>query len=1734
MNLYLRLSPLNAAFSIRRVCRFWVAVILCAQLCLPAGGIALAQTVADESNAASRTPEDERRVQALIVNEKAKRKLESLPKPKEFYQPGNTRVKAHGGRISLRDLDLSRTPTEEELCQSGQLGSRLSPAYSADHTKISHAGKRRKQEADNLLFGEAMQDWNQHHYPSAVKLFRKHRSLYPESPWAGEAVLHLGCNAQFSGSWEEAKFSFEWILKNQPEGSEIYQKAKLRRAVLHLEQGELDEATAGFSEIQQTDKVWERKTYAGHWLQQLNHLKSNEVALRDCGKESIAYVLRARGAAEKGEQAKAKVAPSEKGFSMGELSVFASECGLEKTQAVRMGFGELDKIGLPMVAHYSDRHFVVVSGTTADGTLRVYDPRLKRETELSRQQFAAQWSGLALIFGEVPAGARLATTAELQDNYGGCCGLPRSESGLGPTTQKPSCGLPVWSVNPVSMNLVVEDTPMWFNEPMGPDVMLRLTYNSQDSLNQLRPFGNKWTFDYASYALESPSQGGAGTVLVLMPGGRRDNFNPNTIAAGETYPTYTSADGSVNTLRKTGAYAFELKLPDGTIYKYGPPENVAGTTSLLLSIRDRNGIALNVDYSNSGQISGIRDYKNRSWTFLYNLDGYVSGINDPFGRTATFTYAVNGALVAQKDMGGLVYSYEYDSDYDYLNGNFFLTAITKPSGKWSFYIEPADGKPNGANGYPEFGGDMWENYRITIADPLSNKEEYYYDGLHRQGWYRDKVQYATDALPTGPKTTFNYVTVVGGKEGLISRIAYSHGQVISYAGFNEQRLPTTISDSGTGTSTLAYNTLGRVLTSTDNLGNVTTFTYANNGWDLLAVTNPLGTRSLELQYNTKRNLIRSIDAPGVVSAGTGALGRATQLDYQTLVAADGVSYERLANITAAAHNPELAPTQRKTLNYNSSDQLTSVTQNGEILTELTYDGKGRVASRRDASGFTTAYTYDDNNRLLRTIFPDGTYTENQWGCCVLERARDRAGLSTQFIHDALGNITSVIDPAARVSTFTYDQMGHLLQMRDPNQRVTTWEWNARYQLKKKTYADNTSQSYTYNDAGRITTFTDARGNTSWFGYDGNQNLTQVNVPGLPVVDFSYDKLNRRSEMVDQFGTWVYSYNTVHELTSAYNPIVNKTFNYRYDDLGRVLRRDFDGDDLRVSYDLFNRPVSQTNELGLFQYTYYGAVSSQLGSIWFPNGQTSSYSWYGDSVDQRLREIWNRDGADNALSKFDYVYKNATGEISKWTQQAGAGVAVDLELGYDSIHQLTSAAQKNADVTRSLLKTFTYAYDAGGNRVGETIDTSPSLDSINAVNQLLSRQAGVGVIPIQGSTNKASSVKVNGVPAQVNADNTFAGLATVSAGTQTIVTVEATDQANRTTTQRYQVQVVGTGAGVRSLSYDLNGNEISDGEKTYEWDTLNRLTAINIGDHRSEFSYNGAGQRVKMLEKESGVLVSEKWYVWAPGGSQPMQERDSSKNITKRFYKEGVKIGGESLFYTHDHLGSVREVTDWNGAVRARYQYDPYGRRTKVDGVAGDFDADFGYTGHYHHVRSGLNLTLFRAYDADLGRWQSRDPLGEEGGINLYGYVGNNPINAVDPLGLMILLPSDAPGVPLLSPKMYSDAADLRRQGHQQFPSEANSAARHQWASKQLAMEYGNFNARVFGVANEVQGFLWHDIWRLPSRFRGDTPWAFQLDDLINNERGFNRADCERATKRHNNQPPPQKRPSWLSKLLFLS
>lgn len=220
--------------------------------------------------------------------------------------------------------------------------------------------------------------------------------------------------------------------------------------------------------------------------------------------------------------------------------------------------------------------------------------------------------------------------------------------------------------------------------------------------------------------------------------------------------------------------------------------------------------------------------------------------------------------------------------------------------------------------------------------------------------------------------------------------------------------------------------------------------------------------------------------------------------------------------------------------------------------------------------------------------------------------------------------------------------------------------------------------------------------------------------------------------------------------------------------------------------------------------------------------------------------------------------------------------------------------------------------------------------------------------------------------------------------------------------------------METFVYDANGNLIADGKNKYKWDAENRLIRIDYSKSGkfTTFAYNALGQCQKIVEVEDGRLASSKLLVWCD--AQICEERDEAGALIRQIFPLGERSGDKNLFYLRDHLGSTRQLCDASGSVLGKLNYDPFGQLVDLD-ASGILPA-LQYAGYYAHQPSLLNLTRFRFYNGRLGRWLSRDPVGEFGlsgqpewpvrlsvsellSSNLYAYCLNDPVNYTDPLGL---------------------------------------------------------------------------------------------------------------------------------------
>jgi RHS repeat-associated protein len=654
-----------------------------------------------------------------------------------------------------------------------------------------------------------------------------------------------------------------------------------------------------------------------------------------------------------------------------------------------------------------------------------------------------------------------------------------------------------------------------------------------------------------------------------------------------------------------------------------------------------------------------------------------------------------------------------------------------------------------------------------------------------------------------------------------------------------------------------------------------------------------------------------------------------------------------------------------------------------------------------------------------------------------EYITDRLGRVTHLMHDALRHTIAVDDPLHRVTQFQWCACGALTAIIDPNGNWTTFIRDVESRVMEKVFSDGSATANTYeNNTSRLKAVTDAMGQTANYSYNVDNTLAGISYGNAqvstPSVSYSYDPVyNRMTGMVDVTGSTVFGYNSITtgaalgqgRLGSVTGPLANSEIAYAYDALERVTGCSINGTNnaSSVTFDDLGRVSSIANPLAtgtsLFQYAYVGATG-RVSTINYPNGQQTDFSYYGNTGDDRLQEINNLGPSSSVISQFNYGY-DADGEITGW-QQANSALSGTNSFGlnYDNASQLSWVTLIGSSGTTS----YSYGYDKAGNRTQDQIDSATTTSSYNGLNQLTGQSAG-GLTQFHGTLSKWGTVTVSGDTAAVtgtSAPYQFAGAVDLESGTNTVAIV-ATGTSGVSGTNNYQV-VVPSGSG-SSLSYDLDGEMTSNGTgQSYQWDAANRLAQIwygTIGSGSSTtFTYNGLGQRVAIIEKDpSGTVTSTKQFVWRPGDVQPSEERDASDNVTKRFYPQGEQISGTNYYFTRDHLGSVREMTTGTDAViEARYDYDLWGVPTKVSGT---MDADFGYAGYYQHLPSGLNLTLYRAYDPILGRWISRDPLASSPpflgtnpsrlrpnmgigelavGPNLYDYVNNDPLDNTDPRG----------------------------------------------------------------------------------------------------------------------------------------
>ena len=213
------------------------------------------------------------------------------------------------------------------------------------------------------------------------------------------------------------------------------------------------------------------------------------------------------------------------------------------------------------------------------------------------------------------------------------------------------------------------------------------------------------------------------------------------------------------------------------------------------------------------------------------------------------------------------------------------------------------------------------------------------------------------------------------------------------------------------------------------------------------------------------------------------------------------------------------------------------------------------------------------------------------------------------------------------------------------------------------------------------------------------------------------------------------------------------------------------------------------------------------------------------------------------------------------------------------------------------------------------------------------------------------------------------------------------------------RLLGTAGPVaKTYGYDMAGNVVNDGIHAYSYDDRGRLTGIDSGV--ATYQHNGQGQRVR---KDAGAVTL---FVYDDSG-RLLGEYDADGNgIREHVWFDGAPVAilsGVNVYYVHaDHLGTPRAITDGDTVVW-RWDSDPFGSAAPdedPDGNSTSLTYNLRFPGQYYDEESGLHYNYYRTFDPSTGRYLESDPIGLQGGLNPYAYVGGDPLSFVDPTGLV--------------------------------------------------------------------------------------------------------------------------------------
>jgi RHS repeat-associated protein len=668
-------------------------------------------------------------------------------------------------------------------------------------------------------------------------------------------------------------------------------------------------------------------------------------------------------------------------------------------------------------------------------------------------------------------------------------------------------------------------------------------------------------------------------------------------------------------------------------------------------------------------------------------------------------------------------------------------------------------------------------------------------------------------------------------------------------------------------------------------------------------------------------------------------------------------YDQKGNVFANIQNPEISTGNPATYSISAES----------ILTRTLYYDNGKVKAQIDGKGVITHFTYDTMGRVVG-ITEDAVLDGN--GDLISGAIQNSISYPDQFTTSASngeGTLNIKIVDAAGLTTqvITSDED-------DTNVKIgTTFNYDQQGRLTKETYQDNTFKTYEYNSKGQLVSISTYIPNTQ--------------VPEEPIeqtrAEYTYNSDNQKTGEID------YKLNAQGAMTAHHYEY------FEHDSLGRVSGV--------IALNQEAAPTPAAKESHKTSYSYNSA--GQVTDITYPLNtadEVKGLEYVYDGVG-RITEVNAKLGTETKpLRTYGYDCFGEVSEITDMADFTGAGVnTIERTYIYDNFGRVSSMQYVNGNTT---LESFALTYDDNSNITSEvdgSVTKSYSYDDLGRLTTVLTGSAATDYTYDNAGNRTTKTTGDRQTSYSYNDLN------------QMITSTEKTKDQDGDYTQL---------EASSAYTYDSKGNLTQDSEtrgsvntvmdNTYTVDSMLAGVSIQGGAQdgfAQENTYNGNGQRIK--KDEDGNLTN---YFYQ--GSSVLYTTDSldtktSQNMlspvgsvidTARYAPTDISY----YLYNKDIRNSTASIVDENAGFATKYSYDEFGITT-VDGSY-TFANEICYTGGIYDLNSGQYYLNSRYYDPQQGRFLSEDTYrGEMNNPNswyLYSYCANNPINYTDPSGHWVI------------------------------------------------------------------------------------------------------------------------------------